>query len=147
MYQEVWKFKGFSLPPKGLILCENMRVLAIEAHSLALIDLRKKDICAYNPKTEDYYVGASPREARQSRTHLSELLAQTSGNKCCALIHQPSLHVQTQTVKANKGMSLTVKTSPRSVEHIHDLVIMREIGQGHYSPCLITINLEVDFKK
>ena len=61
MYQEVWRFKGFSLPPKGLIQCDMHRVLVLEASSLALIDLRKKDISAYNPKTVDQSAGASPK--------------------------------------------------------------------------------------
>ena len=87
MYQEVWRFKGFSLPPKGLILCDPQRVLVMEAESLALIDLRKKDINKYNPKTEDLYAGAGLRQPMQSRENLSKLLNRTTGNRCCALIH------------------------------------------------------------
>ena len=67
MYQEVWRFKGFSLPPKGLILCDSQRVLVLEAQQLSLIDLRKKDICAYNPKMEDFCEGAGPKQPMQSR--------------------------------------------------------------------------------
>lgn len=74
------------MPPKGLIMCEPMRVLVIEAHSLALIDLRKKDICAYAPKSEDFYADVGPRHPMQSRQHLHELLGKASGNNCCALI-------------------------------------------------------------
>ena len=61
MYQEVWRFKGFSQPPKGLILCDPMKVLALEAQSLALIDLRKKDISPYNPRSEDVNAGVGPK--------------------------------------------------------------------------------------
>ena len=50
------------MPPKGLILCDPQRVLVMEAESLALIDLRKKDINKYNPKTEDIYAGAGLRQ-------------------------------------------------------------------------------------
>jgi len=54
--QEVWRFKGFSLPPKGFLVCDQARVLVIEHASLALIDLRKKDITKFKssePRGED----------------------------------------------------------------------------------------------
>ena len=70
LYQEIWRFKGFSLPPKGLILCDTQRVLVIEAASLALVDLMKKDICKYNPKSEDFAVGAGIKQPIQPRDML-----------------------------------------------------------------------------
>jgi hypothetical protein len=49
-FQEGWKFKGFSLPPKGFLVCDDNRVMAIEARSLALIDIRKKEIAQFITK-------------------------------------------------------------------------------------------------
>ena len=59
IYQEVWRFKGYSLPPKGLIMCDTLRVLVIENQSLALIDLRKKDIRVFMPNSEDLFKGVA----------------------------------------------------------------------------------------
>ena len=58
VYQEVWRFKGFSSPPKGFLMCDEQRVLVIEAVSIALIDLRKKDITPYTPRSEDLHKNA-----------------------------------------------------------------------------------------
>jgi hypothetical protein len=49
-FQESWRFKGFSLPPKGLLVCDENRVLVVEARSLALIDVRKKEIAQFITK-------------------------------------------------------------------------------------------------
>ena len=49
-FQEAWRFKGFSLPPKGFIACDDNRVMVVEARSLALIDVRKKEIAQFITK-------------------------------------------------------------------------------------------------
>ena len=74
-YQEVWKFKGFSSPPKGLLVCDQYRVLVIEALSVALIDLRKKDINPFRPQGEDPHKGALKSSVMQSRAALEQLLS------------------------------------------------------------------------
>ena len=58
VYQEIWRFKGFSSPPKGFLSCDDQRVLVMEATSLALIDIRKKDITPFTPAGEDLYKNA-----------------------------------------------------------------------------------------
>ena len=67
-------------------MCDTLRVLVLEARSLALIDLRKKDICAYCPKSEDLFEGMELSHPIQSRKRLAKFLDRTTGNKCCALI-------------------------------------------------------------
>ena len=49
-FYEAWKFKGFSLPPKGFLMCYDNRVLVLKARSLALIYHRKKEISQFIKK-------------------------------------------------------------------------------------------------
>ena len=85
----------------------------MEATSLALIDIRKKDITPFTPHSEDLYKNAMKHNPMQSRALLSELLQSTLGNKSCTILNQPDLHIQKQQVKSTKGASLTIKTNPR----------------------------------
>ena len=94
VYQEVWRFKGFTSPPKGFLMCDEQRVLVIEASSLALIDLRKKDITPFTPRSENPHKNAMKSQSMQSRALLPELLQATTGNKCCTILNQPNLHLQ-----------------------------------------------------
>ena len=40
-------------------MCDTLRVLVIENQSLALIDLRKKDIRVFMPNSEDLFKGVA----------------------------------------------------------------------------------------
>ena len=68
----------------------------------------------------------------QSRARLEYLLSTTGGSQCCTILNQPNLHMQKQQVKSTFGVSLTVKTNPKQVNNVRDLVIMNEICRDTY---------------
>ena len=99
---------------------------------------------------------------------LPSLLERVQGTKCCALLNNPGLpasvkheviksQVPTKQAgaKSKTTISMTITNFPRSMENCRELVILQPNEQGgakpgysqSFSPCLIPINLDSDFKK
>jgi hypothetical protein len=54
MMQEIWRFRGFSLPPKSFLATgDSNKVLIVENEGLAIIDLKRKSIIKCKRKDLD----------------------------------------------------------------------------------------------
>jgi hypothetical protein len=65
--------------------------MAVEARSLALIDVRKKEIAQFITKIPSNPPLTKSGSIIQSQELLPSLLEKVTGNKCCALLNSPGL--------------------------------------------------------
>lgn len=134
-FTEAWKFKGFSLPPKGFIACDDNRVLVIEARSLALIDVRKKEIAQFITKIPANPPLTKPGSILQTQELLPSLLERVTGPRCVTLLNQPGpTSVKHEVVKSqtpskqpgakSKTNIVTITNFPAAMGNARELVIL-----------------------
>ena len=126
VFQEVWRFKGLSKPPKGLQPCggeDGHKVVVIEKDGLAMIDFKRKCL------------------TKCTKTDFQHVLSKLNGLQSFSMLKPKPVQVEHKEMKI-KGNTVTLTVFNRENEGKRDFVIY-----GPVIPIIVQLHLENDFIK